>query len=493
MGDVNGGLYRYNTNENDRYLILDQNNYRTVVTPANIGAAASSHTHNYAGSSSAGGNANAAVKLATARTINGTNFDGTANITTANWGTARTLTIGNSGKSVNGSGNISWSLSEIGALPLTGGTLSGRLTANGRISAPTAGSSWISGMTVTNATIGISTQQATSSYHPVLAVKTSGNHVANIGGIGDDFGFYGFKSGRTENGTDWSFKINAGTGAVSSTGNITAPTFVGPLSGNASTATKATQDSAGQQINKTYIKGLSVSGKTITYTKGDGTTGTITTQDTNTTYSTGTASALGLTKLYTGTGTATDGTMTQAAIKTALDGKAASSHAHNYAGSNSAGGPANKVNLPRLTGSSNTPNYLPGTSIFEIKEFASDCSNMPTAAWYHILTGQGSDSNYNTQLALGMTNQAVFYRYRNSGTWGSWKQLAFTDSSITGNAGTATKLATARTIKVGNTGKSFDGSGGITFTLAEVGIVSGTSAPSNSDGRADGTVYFRYA
>lgn len=52
----------------------------------------------------------------------------------------------------------------------------------------------------------------------------------------------------------------------------------------AGSATKATQDSAGQQINTTYIKGLSVSGRTITYTKGDGTTGTITTQDTNTTY-----------------------------------------------------------------------------------------------------------------------------------------------------------------------------------------------------------------
>ncbi len=50
----------------------------------------------------------------------------------------------------------------------------------------------------------------------------------------------------------------------------------------ASSATKATQDSAGQQINTTYIKGLSVSGTTITYTKGDGSTGTITTQDTNT-------------------------------------------------------------------------------------------------------------------------------------------------------------------------------------------------------------------
>lgn len=61
------------------------------------------------------GNATTATTLQTARTINGTSFNGSANITTANWGTARTLTIGNSGKSVNGSGNISWSLSEIGA------------------------------------------------------------------------------------------------------------------------------------------------------------------------------------------------------------------------------------------------------------------------------------------------------------------------------------------------------------------------------------------
>lgn len=53
----------------------------------------------------------------------------------------------------------------------------------------------------------------------------------------------------------------------------------------AKSATKATQDSAGQQINTTYIKSLSVNGRTITYTKGNGFTGTITTQDTNTTYS----------------------------------------------------------------------------------------------------------------------------------------------------------------------------------------------------------------
>lgn len=59
-------------------------------------------------------------------------------------------------------------------------------------------------------------------------------------------------------------------------------------------AKRATYDSAGQQINTTYIKGLSVNGRTVTYTRGDGTTGTITTQDTNTTYNNVTTSASGL-------------------------------------------------------------------------------------------------------------------------------------------------------------------------------------------------------
>lgn len=80
------------------------------------------------------GNAKTATTLATARTINGTSFNGSANITTANWGTARTITIGKTSKSVNGSGNVSWTLAEIGvtdsnnALPLSGGTLTGDLT-----------------------------------------------------------------------------------------------------------------------------------------------------------------------------------------------------------------------------------------------------------------------------------------------------------------------------------------------------------------------------
>ncbi|MCL2559286.1 MAG: BppU family phage baseplate upper protein [Turicibacter sp.] len=61
------------------------------------------------------GNAATATTLQTARTINGTNFNGSANITTANWGTARNVTIGSTQRSVNGSANVAWSLADIGA------------------------------------------------------------------------------------------------------------------------------------------------------------------------------------------------------------------------------------------------------------------------------------------------------------------------------------------------------------------------------------------
>ena len=62
------------------------------------------------------------------------------------------------------------------------------------------------------------------------------------------------------------------------------PTIPTSLPANGGKADSATQDSSGQKITSTYIKGLSVNGTTITYTKGDNSSGTINTQDTNTTY-----------------------------------------------------------------------------------------------------------------------------------------------------------------------------------------------------------------
>lgn len=60
-------------------------------------------------------------------------------------------------------------------------------------------------------------------------------------------------------------------------------------------------------------------------------------------------------------------------------GAAAASHTHNYAGASSAGGAASLVHLPRTTGSGNSANYQPGANRVQMKEFGSDCANIPTA------------------------------------------------------------------------------------------------------------------
>ena len=152
-------------------------------------------------------------------------------------------------------------------------------------------------------------------------------------------------------------------------GELHADKFVGAVSGNAETATsatKATNDAKNQAITG-YIRGLSVSGRTITYTRGDGTTGTITTQDTDTTYkvftkaTTDTAGSTGLVpapakgdqakflradgtwqvpiNTWRGiqdnlTSTATDQSLSAnqgKVLKGLVDGKAPASHTHKYA------------------------------------------------------------------------------------------------------------------------------------------------------------------
>lgn len=58
-------------------------------------------------------------------------------------------------------------------------------------------------------------------------------------------------------------------------------TFIGDLTGNASSATKATYDSTGSQAITGYLRGVTISGQKITFTKGSGETVEISTQDLN--------------------------------------------------------------------------------------------------------------------------------------------------------------------------------------------------------------------
>ena len=178
--------------------------------------------------------------------------------------------------------------------------------------------------------------------------------------------------------------------------------------------------------------------------------------DNNTTYSTGTSTTAGITKLYTATGSATDGTMTQKAITDALSGKAASSHTHNYAGSSSAGGSATsavKVNnslIVKLNSGSTE-----GTNMFTFNGSTAKTINITPSSIGAAAASHGTHVTYSTAAPLVAGTASA----------GSASTVARSDhvhpaqTSVSGNAGTATKLQTKRTIN----DVSFDGTANITL------------------------------
>ena len=184
-----------------------------------------SHTHNYAGSSSVGGSANSAVKLAT----------------------ARAMTVGNTSKAFDGTSNVSWSLGEIGALPLTGGNMTGNvnMTNNTAFLFKTASALTNSaGVTINAGTL-------------LNMITYNNNHNLHIGsGIFDNKINTGstYISGGKDvyvrtTGTNGNFYVSIGgtNRAVINSSGIT-----GTLIGNASTATKL---ATARTINGTTFDG----------------------------------------------------------------------------------------------------------------------------------------------------------------------------------------------------------------------------------------------
>ena len=210
----------------DWRTVLDSSNYNSYA-PTKTGTGASGTW-----GISITGNAASATKLATARSINGTNFDGSGNITTATWGTARNVTIGNTKKSVNGGADVSWNLSEIGAaasshshsyLPLSGGTMSG----TAMISWPDSGNWSKNNVNVTfPVTRGGLSWSGQSDGIQLYAVETGNDNLELYLKFLDD----------NSNGLSIRNKDNAQTARIAADGTITASSFVGNLTGTASAA-----------------------------------------------------------------------------------------------------------------------------------------------------------------------------------------------------------------------------------------------------------------
>jgi len=122
----------------------------------------------------------------TARTINGSSIDGSANVTTANWGTGRTITIGATGKTVNGSGNVSWSMNELtgqsGSAPhyscrawvnFNGTTSPGTIRASGNVSSVTRNGTG-------NYTVNFTTAMPDTNFAPLCLLNYIGSPTSNV-------------------------------------------------------------------------------------------------------------------------------------------------------------------------------------------------------------------------------------------------------------------------------------------------------------------------
>lgn len=91
------------------------------------------------------------------------------------------------------------------------------------------------------------------------------------------------------------------------------------------------------------------------------------------------------------------------------------------------------ASLLKILRTTSNANYKPGVNAFDAKEFSSSSENIPTQDFYHIITMQGQDvrEEYVTQLAVGMTKDAMYYRRMDHDAWGEWKKVILSGDPIT--------------------------------------------------------------
>lgn len=130
------------------------------------------------------------------------------------------------------------------------------------------------------------------------------------------------------------------------------------------------------------------------------------------------------------------------------------------------------TNTPVTASGTLTVSFAAGYQVYTTTE-ANKLSGIATGATVGATWGSNLSSVPTAITNFGNLSNAAGL-LRNNGSGGlSWDSSTYITSSgsISGNAGTATKLATSRNLTIGSTAKAFDGSGNVSWTLAEIGAV----------------------
>ena len=231
------------------------------------------------------------------------------------------------------------------------------------------------------------------------------------------------------------------TGDLKMSANIVPTTNNARDLGSPSLAFRKVYGSATSADKLTTARGFSINGIRKTF-NGEGdiswTLAEIGAASTNHNQASNTITAMtGYTKGNASSAITTSDTLNSAIgkLENKVDSKANSTHTHNYAGSNTAGGAANSaVKLQ-------TPRNINGVAFDGTKDITiADNTKLP-------LTGGTMTGN----LTMGNSSKVI--------------------GNVQGNADTATRLQNARNITIGNATQSFNGSASISYTLTQVGAV----------------------
>ena len=245
----------------------------SYITDTNYNAGTNTQTTNIYfntnGTITAGlnGNATTATTLQTIRTINGTNFNGSANITTANWGTARNIGIVSSDGtgvgsvvSVNGSGNVNLKLPATIKASITGNVSGNAATATKLQTARTIwGQSFNGSANISGNMTGVGSITASGLIKTTNSVQADGDVIAYKTSTGGASPFkYWLPSVDTNGNLSWS---NSTSTTTPTTRNIRGPQ--GPTGPKGATGATGPQGPKGDK-GATGAQGPAWNGGTIT-------------------------------------------------------------------------------------------------------------------------------------------------------------------------------------------------------------------------------------
>jgi hypothetical protein len=497
------------------------------------------------------GSATITGNLTVSGTITGT-LSGNASTATS-LQTARTLTIGNTGKTFNGGANVSWSLSEIGAAAASHShtdattSVSGFMSAadktklNGVATGATANTGTVTSVSGTGSVSGLTLSGTVTSSGSLTLGGTLSLTAANVNAVGaitnSTSGNAGSatvlqtartltigNTGKNFNGSanvSWSLAEIGAYAATNPSGYAT--------TGYVDTAVAELVDTAPDSLNTLRELAAALGedpnfATTVTTSLGNRLRVDINNQGLN-----GTQQANGRTNLGLGTAaTSNTGDFAAAShthtiaqvtgLQTALDGKAASSHTHTIAqvtglqtaldGKLATSGKAadseliDGIDSSRIVyGGSGSRQGVTQISDWNQTAFGSaaflssenSTTNAPTTDFtYGVQTSfhRSGPDFYRTQFVTSLYGNNSYWlrQMRDSSAWSAWVQVIHSGNfnsyaptltgggasgtwgiNITGNAATATTLAAARTLTIGSTGKTFNGGASVSWTLAEIG------------------------